>query len=115
MQTPDSLSHLTAEARHVRTKRTLVNSLAPVLVIALAVLVFHWLFPYLFSVLVWVWSADAFVLLLLGILWALGSWAFASGKIKCPACAAPFATKFHLRIPKTCQACGYDVTVSRDH
>ena len=94
----------------MRVKRQLVNSFAPLLVIALAVLVLHLMFPYLFSVLVWVWTADAFLLLVLAILWVLGSWAFASGKIKCPACAAPFAAEFHLWIPKTCQACGYDIT-----
>jgi hypothetical protein len=113
MQRSDSLAHLTAHARHVRTKRHLVNLFAPLLVIALALLVFHWVFPSLFSVLAWVWRADVFLLLALALLWGLGSWAFAAGKIKCPACVAPFAAKFHLWIPKTCQACGYDITAPR--
>lgn len=113
MQQPDSLPDPTVHALHVRIKRQLVNSFAPLLVIALAVLVLHWMFPYIFSVLVWVWTADAFFLLVLAILWVLGSWAFASGKIKCPACAAAFAAEFHLWIPKNCQACGYDITAPR--
>jgi hypothetical protein len=79
----------------------------------LTLFVFHWIFPYFFSVVVGLWTAEALLLLVSATLWALGSWAFASGKIRCPACAAPFAAKFHLWIPKTCQACGYDVTTSR--
>jgi hypothetical protein len=81
------------------------------LVLALALLAFRWVFPYLFSVLIWVWTADAFLILMIGMTWVLGCWAFAAGKIKCPGCAAAFADRFHLWVPKACHACGYDVTL----
>jgi hypothetical protein len=113
MQRSAQLPQPTLRTRHVRIKRQLVNSLVLLLVIVSALLLLHWEFPYLFSVLAWVWAADAFLLVVLAGLWALGSWAFASGKIVCPACSAPFATGFHLWIPKTCHACGFDVTAPR--
>jgi hypothetical protein len=112
MERSDHLPPLLAHARHLQGYRRLVNSLLVLLVFALALLVFRWVFPYLFSVLLWLWTAEALVLVGLAIAWCLGSWAFASGKVKCPACRAPFATGFHLWVPRTCQACGYDVTAS---
>jgi hypothetical protein len=104
-------SRLSDHARHVRGYRQFVNSLFIALLLALALLAFRWVFPYLFSVLVWVWTADAFLILLIAIMWLLGCWAFASGKIRCPGCAAPFANRFHLWVPRACQACGYDITL----
>jgi len=100
---------LTASVRRLRAYRLLANSFPALLAIALAVIVFRWVFPRLFSALVVIWSADALLLVVLAVPWLLVSWALALGKIKCPACAAPFATKFHLWVPKTCQTCGYDI------
>jgi hypothetical protein len=50
------------------------------------------------------------LLLVFAVPWLLVSCAFALGKIKCPLCDAPFASKFHMWVPKTCQTCGYDIT-----
>jgi hypothetical protein len=111
MSGPDSLPHLDIRTQHVRTQRLLVNLLAPTLAIALALFVFHGVFPYFFSVLVWLWTVEGLLLVALAVLWVLGSWAFASGKIRCPGCAAAFSPGFHVWIPKTCHACGYDVTL----
>jgi hypothetical protein len=110
MEQPASLPPLTARARRLRIYRLLANAFVPLLAVALAVLVFRWVFPWVFSLLVYVWTADAVLLVVLAIPWLLVSGAFALGRIKCPACDAPFASKFHLWIPKTCQACGYDIT-----
>lgn len=100
----------TPQLRRLRAYRLLANSFPALLAVALAVIVFHWVFPRLFSALVFIWSADALLLVVLAVPWLLVSWALALGKIKCPSCAAPFATKFHLWVPKTCQTCGYDIT-----
>lgn len=113
MEPSSHLPEVNAPATQLRRYRLLVNSLVPLLVVALAVLVFRWVFPYFFSVLAWLWKTEALVLLVLALAWAFGSWAFASGKIKCPACHAPFATKFHLWVPKACQACGFDIMSCR--
>lgn len=104
----------TVHTQHVRIGRRLVNSLVPLSVVVLTLLLLHWEFPYMFSVLAWVWAADAFFLLVIAVLWSFGSWTFASGRIKCPACSAPFATEFHLWISKTCHACGYDITAPQN-
>jgi hypothetical protein len=110
MEQPDSLPPLTARVRRLRIYRLLANALVPLLAVALAVLVFRWVFPWLFSLLVYVWTADAVLLVVLAISWLLVSCAFGLGRIKCPLCDAPFASKFHLWVPKTCQGCGYDIT-----
>ena len=94
----------------MRSYRTLRNALTPLLVIAVALLAFRWVFPWLFSRLVFVWSADAVILLLIAIPWVVLSCAFAFGRIKCPACHGAFTSRFHLLVPKACQGCGYDVT-----
>jgi hypothetical protein len=104
-----STRSLTARVRRLRIYRLFANSYPALLVIALAVLVFRLMFPWLFSILVWIWTADAFLLIALAIPWLLVSWGLALGKIKCPLCDAPFANKFHLWVPRTCQACGYDI------
>jgi hypothetical protein len=114
MEQSSSLPPLTARSRRVRIYRLVVNASAPLLAIALAVLVFHWMFPWLFSLLVLVWTADALVLAVVAIPWLLVSYAFAKGRIKCPLCAAPFASKFHLWVPKACQNCGYDITAPKN-
>jgi len=114
MQAPASAAILGARARDVRARRLLVNALLPLLVTAVGLLVFHWVFPYLFSVLVWLWTAEALFAVALAAVWCVGWWAFASGKIKCPACARPFAAKLHLWVPSACQTCGYDVTAPPD-
>jgi len=72
--------------------------------------VFRFVFPWIFSRLLIIWTADALLLLVLTVPWLLVSWAFASGKIKCPSCEAPFTHKFHLWVPGSCVSCGYDVT-----
>jgi hypothetical protein len=113
MERSSHLPELNALATQLRRYRLLVNSLVPLLVVALAVLVFRWVFPYFFFVLAWLWTTEALVLLGLALAWAFGSWAFASGKIKSPACDASFATKFHLWVPRACQACGFDITTCR--
>ena len=100
--------------RRLRSYRLLANSFAPLLAVALAVIVLRWMFPWLFSVLVLVWTADAFLLVVLAVPWLLVSWAFALGKIKCASCDAPFAFKFHLWVPKACQNCGYDITAPKN-
>jgi hypothetical protein len=78
------------------------------------VLVFRWMFPRLFSALELIWTADAFLLVVLAVPWLLVSWGLALGKIKCPSCDAPFATKFQLWVPKTCQTCGQDITAAQN-
>lgn len=110
MEQSSSLPPLTARLRRLRIYRLVANAFAPLFTIALAVLVFRWMFPWLFSLLVLVWTADALVLAVVAIPWLLVMYAFARGRIKCPLCDAPFAPKFHLWIPKTCQSCGYDIT-----
>ena len=110
MEQPTSLPPLTVRVRRLRIYRLLANGLVPLLAVALAVLVFRWVFPWVFSLLVYVWTADAVLLVVLAIPWLLVSCAFALGRIKCPACDAPFASKFHFWIPKTCEGCGYDIT-----
>jgi hypothetical protein len=114
MDQSGSLPGLTARVRRLRIYRLLANSFPALLVIALAVLVFRWMFPWTFSVLVFVWTVDAFFLIVLAIPWLLVSWALAFGKPKCPSCDAPFTSKFHLWVPKTCQSCGYDITAPND-
>ena len=111
MQQPDSLLRLSANVRRLRAYRVLANSYVPLLAIALSLLVFRWMFPWTFSVLAYVWAADAFLLVVLAVPWLLVSSALAFGKIKCPACDARFASKFHLWTPRACQSCGYDITI----
>jgi hypothetical protein len=113
MEQSASLPPLTARVRRLRIYRLLANAFAPLLAVALAVLVFRWMFPWLFSLLVYVWTADALLLLVLAIPWLLVSHAFARGRIKCPSCDAPFVSKLHLWVPKTCQGCGYDITAAK--
>jgi len=111
MEPAASHPQLNAQALQLRTYRALTNASILLLVVASALLVTHFVFPYLFSVLLRVWTVDALLVFVLAVAWLCGMWAFASGRIKCPACAAPFATGFHFWVPKTCQACGRDVTV----
>ena len=99
--------------RRLRLYRRLVNVYPSLLVIALAVLVFRWMFPWVFSVLVYVWTVDAFLVLVLAVPWLLVSWAFAFGKIKCPACEGPFASRFYLLVPKACERCGCDISAAQ--
>ena len=113
MEPSDSLARFTARVRRLRIYRLLANSFVPLLVVALALLLFRWLFPWTFSVLAIVWTADAFLLVVLVVPWLVALWAFAHGKIECPSCEAPFASKFHWWVPKTCRSCGYDVTTTR--
>jgi hypothetical protein len=110
MEQSGSLPSLTARVRRLRAYRLLANSFPALLAVAFAVLVFRWMFPWLFSALIFIWIADAFLLIVLAVPWFIVSWALALGKIKCPSCAAPFAAKFHLWVPKTCHTCGYDIT-----
>jgi hypothetical protein len=112
MEQSASVPPFTARARRLRTYRLLANAFVPLLAVAMAALVFRWVFPWVFSVLVYVWAADAVLLVVLAIPWFLVSCAFALGKIKCPSCDAPFTSRFHLWVPKTCQGCGYDVTAA---
>jgi hypothetical protein len=111
MERSDRLPQLLIRTRQLHSYRLLLNSLLLLLVIVLAALVFRWVFPYFFTVLLWLWTAEALLLVALAVVWCLGAWAFASGRIRCPACHAPFVAKFHLWVPKACQACGYDITV----
>lgn len=106
----NSLPPLATSVRRLRAYRLLANASAPLLVIALAVIVFRWVFPYLFSVLVYVWAAAGLLLLVLVIPWTVVLCAFALGKIRCPACGGPFASGFQLWVPRHCHTCGYDVT-----
>jgi hypothetical protein len=110
MEQPGSSSSLTARIRHLRAYRLLANSFPALLAVALAMIVFRWMFPWLFSALVVIWTADVFLLLLLAVPWFLVSWALATGKIKCPSCDGPFSRHFRLWVPKTCQTCGYDIS-----
>jgi|HubBroStandDraft_5_1064220.scaffolds.fasta_scaffold731247_1 hypothetical protein len=110
MEHAEPIPPLAAGARRVRDYRRLANALAPLLAIAAALLAFRWVFPWLFSRLVFVWSADAVILFVLAIPWLVVSCAFAFGRIKCPACHGAFASRFHLFVPKACHGCGYDVT-----
>jgi hypothetical protein len=115
MEPSGRLTSLTERVRRVRAYRLLCNAFIPLVVVAVAVLVFRWMFPGLFSLLLWVWTADAVLLMVLLIPWLLVSFAFAHGRIRCPSCDAPFVSRFHLWIPKACQSCGYDVTVPGGH
>jgi len=108
MEYPGFFPSLTARTRRLSLYRLLANSFVPLLVIALSVLLLRWAVPDLLSVLIVIWSADAFLIVVLAIPWLLVSWAFTSGKIKCPLCDAPFAHGFHLWVPKACQNCGHD-------
>jgi hypothetical protein len=110
-----SLPAIAARVRQLRFHRQLVNAFIPLLAAALAVLVFRFMFPWTFTRLEIVWTADVLLLVALGIPWLLLSWAFASGKIKCPSCEARFACRFHLWVPKACESCGYDVTAAAKH
>jgi len=100
-------------ARRLRIYRALANSFPALLAIALLVLVLRWTVPELLSLLVVVWTADAYLIVLLVVPWLLVSWALAVGKIKCPSCHAPFVSRFHIWFPKACQHCGYDITLPR--
>jgi Kef-type K+ transport system membrane component KefB len=113
MEHADPVPPLPAHVHRLRNYRQLSNTLTPLLVIAAALLAFRWVFPWLFSRLVFVWSADAVILLILAIPWLVVSCAFAFGKIKCPACLGGFTSGFHLFVPKACHGCGYDVTIPR--
>lgn len=110
MQQSASLLTLNARVRRLRSYRLLTNAFAPLVAVALAVLVFRWMFPWLFSLMVDVWKVDAVLLVVFAVPWLVLSGAFALGKIKCPSCAAPFASRFHLWVPKACECCGYDIT-----
>ena len=72
------------------------------------------MFPRLFSFLVFLWTAEALLLVALAIPWLVVSCAFALGRIKCPSCDLPFTSKLHLWVPKTCQGCGYDITAAKN-
>jgi hypothetical protein len=109
-----SLPSLTDRVRRLRLYRLLANSFPALLAVALAVLVFRWMFPWLFSALELIWTADAFLLLVLAVPWLLVSWGLALGKITCPSCEAAFTSRFHLWVPKTCQSCGYDITAPQN-
>jgi len=113
MEQPGFTAHLTARTRRLSIYRLLANSFVPLIAIALSVLVLRWAVPDLLSVLVAIWTADAFLIVVLAIPWLLVSWGFASGAIKCPLCGAPFASKFHLWVPKACQSCGHDTAALR--
>lgn len=103
---------MSARVQQLRRYRLLANAFIPLLAAAVAVLVFRFVFPWIFSRLVVVWTADALLLFVLAIPWLVVSWAFASGKIKCPSCESPFAQRFHLWVPRTCVSCGYDITAA---
>jgi hypothetical protein len=104
---------LAVRARQLRVYRALANVYPALLAMALVVLVFRWLFPWLFSVLIYIWAADLIVLMVLAVPWLLVSWAFSSGRIKCPACNAAFAPRFHLWVPHACQSCGCKIGTHR--
>jgi len=97
---------MSARVRQLRLYRALANVYPALLAMALLVVVFRWMFPWLFSVLIYVWAADIVALILLAVPWLLVSWGFTSGKIRCPACQAPFTTRFHLWVPQACDNCG---------
>ena len=108
MEQPDFAHSLTTRTRRLSIYRLLANSSVPLLAIALSLLVLRWTAPELLSVLVVIWTADVLLIVVLAIPWLLVWWAFASGAIKCPLCGAPFVSKCHLWVPKTCQSCGHD-------
>lgn len=113
MEQSASVPRLTARVRRLRIYRLLANSYVPLLAVAVVVLVFRLIFPRLFWVLAFIWTADAFLLGVVLVPWLLVSWTLSSGKIKCPSCNGPFAPKFHLWVPKDCQCCGYDITAPK--
>jgi hypothetical protein len=113
MEHADPVAPPAAEVQRLRNYRRLANTLTPLPVITAALLAFRWVFPWLFSRLVFVWSADAIVLIILAIPWLVLSCAFAFGRIRCPACHGAFTCGFHLFVPKACHGCGYDVTAPR--
>ena len=110
MEQSGSRSHMSASVRRVRLYRALANIYPALIAMALVVLVFRWMFPWFFPVLIYVWATDIVVLILLAVPWLLVSWAFGSGRIRCPACAAPFTRGFHLWVPKACESCGCRIT-----
>lgn len=108
METPGFMPSLTARTRRLSVYRLVANSFIPLLAIALSVIVLRWTVPDLLSGLIVIWTADAFLIVVLAVPWLLVTWAFASGKIKCPLCGAPFVSRFHFWVPKACQHCGHD-------
>jgi len=110
MEQSGSLPGSSARVRRLRLYRLLANSFVTLLAFALLLLLLRWLFPWIFALLVLLWSADAILLVALAAPWLLVSSALALGRIECPSCAAPFTSRFHLWVPKTCQKCGYDIT-----
>lgn len=55
-------------------------------------LVNSWTVPQILPVLAVIWTADAFLIVVLAIPWLLVSWAFSSGAINCPSCDVCAAT-----------------------
>jgi len=82
MEQSGSSPGLTARVRRLRIYRLFANSFPALLAVALAVLVFRWMFPWLFSSLELIWTADTFLLAVLAAPWLLVSWGLALGKIK---------------------------------
>jgi hypothetical protein len=110
MEHPSSLPGLSTRVRRLRLYRLLTNSFVTLLAFALLLLLLRWLFPWIFAFLVLLWTADTILLVVLAVPWLLVSSGLALGRIVCPSCAAPFTSRFHLWVPKTCQKCGYDIT-----
>lgn len=110
MEGSKSLADFSARVRRLRQYRLMANSFATLLAVALVLLLLRWISPWIFSVLVDVWSVDAVLLVVLAVPWLLVSLALARGRVACPACNGPFTSQFHLWVPRNCQKCAYDIT-----
>jgi len=96
--------------RRLRLYRLLANTFVILLAFALVLLLLRWLLPWIFALLVFLWTADAILLVALSVPWLLLASALALGRIVCPACHAPFTSRFRLWVPRACEKCGYDIT-----
>lgn len=110
MDKSDSLSGSSALVRRLRLYRLLANTFVVLLAFALVLLLLRWFLPWVFALLLFLWTADAILLAVLSVPWLLVAAALALGRIVCPSCHGPFTSRFRLWVPKACDKCGYDIT-----
>jgi hypothetical protein len=112
MEKSGSLPGSSTSVRRLRLYRLVANAFVILAAFALVLLLLRWFFPWIFALLVFLWTADAILLAALSVPWLLIASALALGRVVCPACHAPFTSRFHLWVPKTCEKCGYDISAA---
>lgn len=110
MEKSGPLPASSALVSRLRLYRLLANAFVILAAFAVLLLLLRWLFPWTFALLVFLWTADAILLVALSIPWLVIVSALALGRVACPACHAPFTARFHLWVPKACAKCGYDLS-----